>query len=97
MQFEDSIQPGSAAPDWMRFKGAVLEGGYQLEDMIAADADFAAFRVRVLGDASLDVVAQFYACNADAAEKQVADWETLGALRHPNLNAPLGAGRKEWD
>lgn len=81
----------------MRFKGAVLEGGFQLEDMIAADAEFAAFRVRVLGDASLDVVAQFYACDAATAEKQVAAWETLRELQHPNLNTPLGAGQKEWD
>lgn len=81
----------------MRFKGAVLEGGYQLEDVIAADAEFAAFRVRVLGDASLDVVAQFYTCEADTAQKQVAVWEMLRELQHPNLNTPLGAGQKEWD
>ncbi|MGH9584084.1 MAG: protein kinase domain-containing protein [Bryobacteraceae bacterium] len=97
MQFDDSVQPGAAGPDWMRFQGTVLEGGYQLEDMIAADAEFAAFRVRVLGDAWLDVVAHFYACEARAAEEQVAVWQILRQLRHRNLNTPLDSGQKEWD
>lgn len=81
----------------MQLRGAILDGGYQLEDMIAADSDFAAFRVRVLGDASLDVVAHFYACEPSAAEEQAAVWQLLGQLRHPNLNTPLGAGRKDLD
>lgn len=79
----------------MQFRGEILEGGYQLEDVIAADAEFAAFRVRVLGDASLDAMAHFYACDASAAGKQAAIWQSLGELRHPNLNTPLAAGQKD--
>jgi hypothetical protein len=81
----------------MHFKGTVLEGGYQLEGIIAADAEFAAFRVRVLGDATIDAVAHFYACDAATAVDQAAVWQMLRQSPQRNWNVPLGAGQVELD
>jgi len=81
----------------MSFRGVVLEGGYQLGDMIAADSQFAAFRVRVLGDASLDAIAQFYACDPAKADEQLAVWKTIQELAHPNLHTPLAIGKRDVD
>src|SRR5579885_3358310 len=81
----------------MSFRGVVLEGGYQLGDMIAADSQFAAFRVRVLGAASLDAIAQFYACDPAKADEQLAVWKTIQELAHPNLHTPLAIGKRDVD
>jgi serine/threonine protein kinase len=97
VQLEGFVQPDIPRFDWMSFRGVVLEGGYQLGDMIAADSQFAAFRVRVLGDASLDAIAQFYACDPANADEQLAVWKTIQELAHPNLHTPLAIGKREVD
>jgi hypothetical protein len=97
VQLEGFVQPDIPRFDWMSFRGVVLDGGYQLGDMIAADSQFAAFRVRVLGDASLEAIAQFYACDPAKADEQLAVWKTIQELAHPNLHTPLAIGKKDVD
>jgi hypothetical protein len=81
----------------MRFRGKVLEGGYELGEIIAADEQSATFRVRVLGDSALEAVAHLYSCDEAGAEEQVAIWQGLREVPHRNLNVPLGCGRTGMD
>ncbi len=80
------------SPDWQSLKGTILDGGYELAEMLNADEAGARFRVRILGDYSLKAFANFYPRELDNGQQQAALWETLSQLRQPSLSSPLGAG-----
>jgi hypothetical protein len=71
----------------------VLDGGYQIEDLLEADSASATFSARVLADSSIHAFVTVVEARGDAADEQVALWESAKQLQHPNLNAPLAAGR----
>ena len=82
----------ATAMSWTGLSGNILSGGYELKELLTADGDTAQFRVRVLGDRSLDAVARFIRVSREETERQAAIWELMRELRHPNLMRPLGAG-----
>ena len=84
-------------PNWAVLPGAILDGGYQLEELLEADPSQAAFRVRVLGDRSIEAVATFFRAPAESGEEQIEIWTAMKELRSANLNAPLASGRREVD
>ena len=78
--------------NWTSLCGTVLQGGYQLEELLEADENMARYRVRVLGDGSIDAVGLFYRASGLAGAEQVATWQSVRELGSANLNAPLSAG-----
>src|SRR4051812_31191226 len=81
--------------NWMSLSGKILEGGFELKDLIEADDTRALFRARVLGDRELVATALFRRLDAASADRQVELWEGVRALRDPHLNSPLGCGTAE--
>lgn len=86
------IESTTSTPDWNSLQGAILEGGYELREILEAEEGSASFRVRVLGDYSQRAFASFYRADGDDEGDQVAVWETLRDLRNENLSGPLAAG-----
>ncbi len=82
----------TSSPDWTSLRGAVLDGGYEVEDLLEADGDTASFSVRVLGDSSIRAAVLMIEAQGLRAAEQVALWESAKQLQHPNLNSPLAAG-----
>jgi len=78
--------------NWMSLSGKILEGGFELKDLIEADETRALFRVRVLGDRELVATALFRRADLTGADRQVELWQTVRELRDPHLNSPLGCG-----
>jgi len=81
--------------NWMSLSGKVLEGGFELKDLIEADDMRAVFRVRVLGDRELVATAVFRRIDPAGANRQIELWETVRAFRDAHLNSPLGCGTTE--
>ncbi len=80
-------------PDWKSLPGVILDGGYELKDIVEAERERATVRVRVLGDYSLKASASFYLVDRTAAKKQAELWDSLRAFAcKRNLSVPLGAG-----
>ncbi|MDQ2843236.1 MAG: protein kinase, partial [Acidobacteriota bacterium] len=83
----------SKSPDWKSLSGKVLEGGYELKEIIEAEREKATFRVRVLGDYSLKAAASFYLLDRNEGEDQIAVWGALRTVENrSNLSIPLGTG-----
>lgn len=79
--------------DWIGLRGKILEGGFELGDVLEAKDTVAHFRARVLGYSSVAAYASFYAAEGPAATEQLQVWQDLRSLKHPNLKMPLGCGR----
>ncbi len=80
-------------PDWKSLPGLILDGGYELKDIVEAERERATIRVRVLGDYTLRASARFYLADPISAERQAELWANLRDLeRRNNLSVPLGAG-----
>ena len=87
------LQSVGNTPDWSILRGTTLDGGYELKEILAAEADKARFRVRVLGDYSLRATAFFFALSGTAASEQVGCWELVRLLdRSASVVRPLGIG-----
>lgn len=85
-------EPIAFEAGWTSLSGRILAGGFELQEILAADEWQANLKVRVLGDRELDCAAHCFRLPPDIAEAQVALWQITRELRHPNLSAPLGAG-----
>ncbi len=88
-------EPIAFEPGWTSLPGRILTGGFELQEILAADEWQANLKVRVLGDRELDCAAHCFRLPQSIADEQVAIWQTTRELRHPNLSAPLGAGTLE--
>ncbi|MBV8573361.1 MAG: protein kinase [Acidobacteriaceae bacterium] len=82
----------TSTPAWKSLEGTVLEGGYELREILEAEENSASLRVRVLGDYSQNAFAKFFVAAGDVERDQIAIWETLRSLGDDKLNAPAGAG-----
>jgi len=90
-------EPTTNDLDWTRLQGTILEGGYQLESILAAEESQATFKVRVLGDSSANAYAKLFVAPVSEAEEQAATWESSRKLKEQHLATPLGAGLTELD
>lgn len=79
--------------DWISLRGKILDGGYELGDVLEAKDSVAHFRARVLGYSSVAAYASFYVAEGPAASEQLQVWQDLRSLKHPNLKMPLACGR----
>ncbi|MBV9761882.1 MAG: SPOR domain-containing protein [Acidobacteriaceae bacterium] len=83
--------------DWTQLQGTVLEGGYQLETILAAEESEATFKARVLGDPGANAIARIFLARENEAEQQAQDWLQAKRLASRYLAAPLGAGQTRSD
>ena len=83
--------------DWTALQGLVLEGGYQLGQLLEADPGGATFRVRFDGDSDANAFARVMASQREAADEQLRLLESARGFQHPNLNAPLAVGKQELE
>ena len=81
--------------DWTSLSGIVLEGGYELKEVLDAREGAAKLRVRILGSGGRTATAYFQHLPAAEAEDQQDIWQTLRDAPHPNLNRPAAAGRRD--
>jgi eukaryotic-like serine/threonine-protein kinase len=94
MMLTDQI---GANPDWASLPGRVLEGGYEVQELLEAEEGRAKYKIHVLGGGGMDAFANFIQANAAPAEDQVALWGIARQLEHANLNTPLAAGQTQLD
>lgn len=90
------IQQRTNYQNWMSLEGTTLDGAYLLGQCLEADERKIIFKARVkTGDPATAIVKLYRAQSntAIAAEEQIAVWEAIKNLAHPNLLAILGAGR----
>lgn len=84
-------------PNWKLLPGVILDGGYEMEDLLQADERRARFKVRVLGDRTIDAFASFFPVYGTSAEEQVEVWGSVRSVPHPNLSRPLAIGRRQLE
>ncbi|MBV9611018.1 MAG: protein kinase [Acidobacteriaceae bacterium] len=82
---------------WAQLSGRVLEGGYELEELLESQTNSAKFRVRVLGDRTIRAFVDIVRAEGRAAEERLQTWEAARRLQHPNLCTPIGCGTTEAD
>jgi eukaryotic-like serine/threonine-protein kinase len=87
----------NSEPNWSSLSGTVFEGGYEAGELLEADSAKARFRIRVLGDRSIDAFMDVFHASGPGAEEQLAIWQSARELAHKNLNLPLAAGRAQVD
>jgi len=87
----------TAGLDWTKLHGRALEGGYEVQELLAADQAGRSFKIRVLGDSSAHAVMRVLIAEGAVAEEQIALWNGAKSLQHPNLITPLTAGQTEID
>src|SRR5579875_2089993 len=90
-------EPTTTDLDWTRLQGTILEGGYQLETILAAEQAEATFKVRVLGDSAANALAKLFVAPAGEAQEQAATWERTRQLNNKHLATPLCAGLTRVD
>ncbi len=90
-------EPGPTEHNWALLHGTILDGGYEMQELLEADGRRARFKIRVLGDRSIDAFASFFPVDGKLAEEQIAAWEILRRSPHPNLSTPLAAGQRQLD
>lgn len=84
-------------PNWKVLPGTILDGGYEMEELLEADERRARFKIRVLGDRTIDAFTSLFPVDGTAALEQIEAWEFLRRVPHPNLGKPLAAGTRELD
>ncbi len=83
-------------PQWASFPGTVLEGGYEVQELLEAEQGRAKYKIRILGGGGVDAFVDVLRKSA-GAESQLALWETARTAEHPNLSTPLAAGETQLD
>jgi Protein kinase domain/SPOR domain len=83
--------------NWTSLSGVILDGGYELEELLEAEETRATFKTRILGDRFTEAISRFFVADKTRAEKQLSIWQGIRAIRHPNVVAPMGAGRRQVD
>ncbi len=84
-------------PNWKLLPGTILDGGYEMQELLDADERRARFKIRVLGDRTIDAFASFFPLGGTAAQDQIEAWELLRRVPHPDVSKPFAAGRRELD
>ena len=86
-----------ADPNWPTLSGRILDGGYEIQELLEADGPHATFKIRVLGAHGINAYVDLFQVNATAAQEQMDAWSAAKELKHPNLNTPLSSGWTQLD
>ncbi len=81
--------------DWSSLSGVILDGGYELKEVLDGRDDGAKLRVRILGSGGKTGTAYFLHLDSAAADDQFDIWQTLRDAPHPNINRPAALGRRD--
>jgi len=81
--------------DWSSLSGVILDGGYELKEVLETRDNAARVRVRILGSGGKTATAYFMHLEPADAEDQLDIWTTLREAPHPNLNRPAALGKRE--
>lgn len=81
--------------NWMSLEGKTLNDSYVLGQCLGADEHKVLFKAQVIAGEPNAAVVRIYRATSDVADEQLALWESIQQLRHPNLMAILGAGRTQ--
>jgi eukaryotic-like serine/threonine-protein kinase len=87
------IQQRTNYPNLMSLEGMTLDGAYLLGQCLGADERTIIFKAQVQAGSAATAIVKIYRAEASAAEEQIAVWEEIKKLKHPNLAAIFGAGR----
>ena len=86
---EDGVEtPFSSLP------GTVLDGGYEVQDLLRSEPHASVFRVRKLGDRYTQAEVTFFGLDERESAVQIECWRTAKNLSSPHLNAPLSFGTR---
>ncbi len=91
----DNVTAVATKIDWSSLSGVILDGGYELKEVLDGRDDAAKVRVRILGSGGKTGVAYFMHLKPADAEDQLDIWTTLRDSPHPNLNRPATLGKRE--
>lgn len=89
----------AVAPDasdymnWTSLQGVTLEEGLTLEQCLGADDHSVIFKAQPSGQGEPAAIVKIYRAALRTAEEQLAVWEAVKLLDHPNLIRILAAGR----
>ncbi len=90
------IQQRTNYPNWMSLEGTTLDGAYLLGQCLGADERKITFKARVKAEHPGAAIVKLYRAQSNSptvADEQIAVWEAIKNLEHPNLLAILGSGR----
>ena len=87
------IQQRTNYPNLMSLEGTTLDDAYVLGQCLGADERTVIFKARVKAEDSATAIIKIYRAEPNVADEQIALWEEIKKLQHPNLAAVLGAGR----
>jgi eukaryotic-like serine/threonine-protein kinase len=78
---------------WKRWEGHLIDSRFRLQQFIAATNHSAVFLSRLSDSDTRQVAIKFIFDDPPAAEQQLAVWNQIAQLSHPNLIHLYGAGR----
>ena len=81
--------------DWSKLSDVILEGGYELKEVLDLRDNAAKLRVRILGSGGKTGVAYFMHLDPADAADQFDIWNTLREAPHANVNRPVAVGKRE--
>ncbi|HEX4748706.1 MAG TPA: hypothetical protein VH302_04110 [Bryobacteraceae bacterium] len=83
---------GAVDTPWTFLAGTILDGGYEIKELLHAEHGKSVFRVRILGDRDTNATVTFLALNEQETAEQLAIWQSTKVLRSPTFSAPLSFG-----
>ena len=90
----DNMIAVAAKINWSSLSGVILDGGYELKEVLDGRDNGAKVRVRILGSGGRTGVAYFLHLEPADAEDQLDIWHTLQEAPHPNLSRPVALGKR---
>jgi hypothetical protein len=89
----DNVSGVATKIDWSSLSGIILDGGYELQEVVDGREDAAKLRLRILGSGGRTGLAYFLHLAPADADDQLDIWQTLRDAPHANLNRPVAVGR----
>jgi serine/threonine protein kinase len=87
------IQQRTNYPNLMSLEGTTLDDAYVLGQCLGADERTVIFKAQVKAGHPATAIIKIYRAEPSIADEQIALWEEVKKLQHPNLAAVLGSGR----
>src|SRR3954447_26611629 len=87
------IQQKTNYPNLMSLEGTTIDDQYVLGQCLGADERTVIFKAQVKDEHPATAIIKIYRAEPSVADEQIALWEEIKKLQHPNLAAVLGSGR----
>jgi hypothetical protein len=80
-------------PNLLSLEGTTLDGTYVLGQCLGADEHTVIFKAEANAGTPVAAIVKIYRAEQSVADEQIALWEEIKKVEHPNLAAILGSGR----